>query len=410
MKTDTTAFPEEARAVTRVVRKAFSEVLASVGADPRAMLSIHQKAGINKNLAWKLSKIVEADDPAVILDQMPGPAGLKIFLQRVENAGAGVRQLDGARDAIREYERLAETHTGGDRDTLEMLSGTLSPAKQKRRDEQHRKMLFQGTSYICGVQARVSLRFSVLGPGSRPDTLDFVSLTGLFDFRRLRPDVSWVMAGRRMVNDDGTAIPQIMDEALDPRHEDPEAPALVEEFCSKPLPQLRPVADRMAGTQAFELVEGPIGNSGLLNCVVGTVSRGLPAYATPGNEWAGSISPSATPCECYFIEQLTHRSFDFARQVEVSLHSPLRNAPTSPPFGPRTRLPMAEQLEDLGLGATDLLIPELPEYQAIVDWVFRRTGWNPADFHVRRLRIEYPVCPANILIRYRLPPAPATGS
>ena len=65
--TSTVSFPKHARAVVRTVRGAFTELLISVGADPSDPQAMSRKFGLNKNLAWKISKIIQADDPSVAL-------------------------------------------------------------------------------------------------------------------------------------------------------------------------------------------------------------------------------------------------------------------------------------------------------------------------------------------------------
>src|SRR5205814_9513502 len=121
----TQSFPVHARAVVRSVRGAFSELLTSVGADPHDPQSMSRQFGLNKNLAWKISKIVQADDPSVALQQMPGSAGTRIFLQSIERAGAAPELLRSARQAIEEHEDPIRVHSG-DRATLELIGSGLS--------------------------------------------------------------------------------------------------------------------------------------------------------------------------------------------------------------------------------------------------------------------------------------------
>jgi len=126
-KPSTPPFLDHARAVVRSLRGAFAESLTSVGADPQDPQSLSRSLGLNRNLAWRISKIVQADDPSVALQQMPGAAGIKIFLRCIEHAGATERVLQTARDAIREYERLIRVHSG-DRATLDIMGSELRPA------------------------------------------------------------------------------------------------------------------------------------------------------------------------------------------------------------------------------------------------------------------------------------------
>src|SRR5262249_5885083 len=148
--------------------------------------------------------------------QMPGAPGIRILLNSVERVGVGALLLEAAREAIRGYEELIEVHSG-DRATLEMMGSELSPAPQGRRqrDEHHRKLLFQGERYVLGAKARVNLKIGIVGPGSELGLLDFASINGLIDFRRIREDVSWVMASRESRNDDGSEMATSASEPID---------------------------------------------------------------------------------------------------------------------------------------------------------------------------------------------------
>lgn len=396
-------FADHARAVVRAVRGAFSELLTSVGADPQAPQEFGRQFDLNKNLAWKISKIIQTDDPSVALLQMPGPSGIKIFLGRVERAGAGANVLETARQAVSAYEDLIRVHSG-DRATLDIMASELSAAGRQQRDEYHRKLLFQGASYVWGVQARVMLKVGVVGLSSETGLLDFASVSALIDFRRFRPDVAWVMATRRSRNDDGSDMATSASEPIDTRHVG-QVP-LMADFCSQPLPELRRVLSP-TGVD-FELVEGAVGNAGTQTCVVGAIQRRIPYYRMPENEWGEHTVICDTPAELLIVDLFMHEQFKFAIPPEVALYSELGAAVPYPGRGrERHRLPLSEQLADLGTGPLLLATPEVPRYRQMVQTVFDRVGWNPTHFHGFRMKIAYPACPTALVLRYPLPEAPA---
>ena len=400
----TIPFRDHVNSVVRSVRGAFSELLTSVGANPRDPQSFSRQFGLNKNLAWKISKIVQADDPAVVLQQMPGTAGIKIFLRCVQKAGASAELLETAREAVSEFEELIEVHSG-DRTTLEMMTSELSSVGRAQRDEYYRKMFFQGASYVWGVQTRVNLKVGLVGPGDREGMLDFASLNALIDFRRLRRDVSWTIASRRSRNDDGSAMTTFASEAIDPRFDGPDHAPLMGDFCSEPLPELRRVT--AAGSTNFELIEGPVGNTGARTCAIGTIHRGIPYYRTPENEFGEHTANSDLPAEVMIVDLFLHNSFTFAIPPEAALYSELGAHVPYPGRGrDRDRLPLHEPLQDLGSGPLPLATPDVPRYNRMVQFMFDRMGWKPTEFHGFRMRISYPACPTAFVLRYRLPKAP----
>jgi hypothetical protein len=392
-------FPAHARIVARAVRGAFADLLAELEVDPHEPQAISRRLKLNKNLAWKISKVIQADDTSVALGQMPGAAGVKIFLRATEDAGVERHLLEHAQQAVEQYDQLIEIHSG-DRATLDMMGSTLSDTGNPQRDEHHRKLLFQGASYIWGAQSRVITKVGLVGPGREPGLLDFAAMHGLVDFRRLRPDVSWVMATRNSNNDDGSSMAS-KTEPIDQEYDDV---PLMAEFCSKPLPELRTVRDNMF--TRFELVEGPVGNTGALTCVVGAIQRDIPYYKTPTNEWGEHSAICNTPAELLVLDLFFHESLTFALEPEAILYS--RLDAVSPSLGTnRTTLPLNEPVQKLGAGPLLPTTPEVPRYSRMVKAMFDRTGWSLSEFHGFRMKIAYPVIPSALVLRYRLPDAPA---
>jgi hypothetical protein len=397
------SFSSHARAVVRALREALSEVLGALRADPGDHQDVSRKLGLAKNLAWKVTKIIQEDDPAQALEQMPGGPGLRILLERIERSGVDPAMVEAARTAFTEYERLIELHSG-DRATLEMMTGELSSSGNQQRDEQHRKLLFQGASYVWGVQAKVNLKLGIVGPGAEHGTLDFASVNGIFDFRRIRQDASWVMASRRSTNDDGTAMATSASESIDPRSNGPDQAALMLDYCSTPAPSMRRYVE--GGSTHFELVEGPIGNTGLVTCVIGAIQRKIPYFRSKTNEFGEHTAISDLPSELLLMDVYFHKKFEFARNPERCLYSEMGAQVPYPGRGRnRHRLPLHEQLLDLGTDPLPVVTPEVPRYNQMVRGVFERLGWNPAEFFGVRMKIAYPACPTAVVLRYRLPEA-----
>jgi hypothetical protein len=395
-------FPTDARSVVSVLRRAFLEPIVALGADPNSGPSIAAALGINRNLGWKLSRIVQSDDPAAVLQQMPGSGGLQILIKSLERAAIGPELVLAAKDAIDEYERLIRVHSG-DRSALEMMGSALSPTGRRQRDEYHRKLLFQGASYVWGVQARVNLKLGLVAPGDKPGMLDFASVNAVLDFRRIRPEVTWIMASRRSRNDDGTPMATQASEAIDSRYADPAQAPLVEDLCSKPLPEFRRYEE--GGWTRFELVEGRVGNTGALNCVLGTIQRDIPYYRTPANEWGVHQAKCDIPAELLLIDVFFHRDLEFAFAPEAVLYSEAAVALPEPQRD-RYRLPLSETLQDLGTTGLPPVTPEVPQYPRIMSTVYERMGWSPDDFRGVRMKIAYPAYPTALVLRYKLPPAP----
>ena len=402
--TTTPPFPDHARAVARAIRSVFSESISALGADPRDAKSISLRFGLNGNLAWKISKIVQAEDPAQALSQMPGSPGLAIFQRALKKAGATATMLNSLRDALAGYDQLIRIHSG-DRATLEIMGSELSSEGRRQRDEYHRKLLFQGASYVWGAQTRVIFKVGLVGPSAEPGGLDFASLSALIDFRRFRPDVRWTMVRRWWCNDDGTRMPTAFPEPIDSVCHGPDQIPLMAEFCSQPPPELRRVDSPLATT--FEFPESPVGNTGAQTCVIGTIQRNLPYVRTPTNSLGEHVAMCDTPAELLVADLFFHERFTFAIPPRYALYSELGYSRPYPSGDRgRMRLPNNEPLQDLGTGLQLPATPEVRRYSEMVQAMFSRMGWSPTEFHGFRMRITYPACPTSLVLSYDLPEAP----
>lgn len=395
----TPQFTVDAKDTARSLQAAFGEALLSVGADPSTPQSIVNRVGLNKNLAWKISRIIQAEDAASALDLMPGSSGIRIFLKAIDKAGADKEFVARSRSAVDAYERLIETHSG-DRATLEMMGSELDKAGRLHRDEQHRKLLFQGASYVFGAQARVITKVGAAFPSTEPGLMNFATISGFVDFRRLRPDVTWTMAKRDSSNDDGSEMSRARWVPLDPAKPATDEPPLLTEFCSEPIPDLLRV--ETSREIRYELPPGEIGNTGALTCLVAMVQKDLPMFRTPENTLGTHAARCEVPAELMNTDMFFHRSLAFAYPPEVSLHSNVGEYAYS---RDGAELPFNERVIDLGTSTVPPPAPEIPRYRELVETMFRLIGLPLSEFHGYRVKMNYPAYPTALVMGYPLPEA-----
>ncbi len=402
------AFEDHVKAVLARVRSAFAELLASVGADPTRPQEVARQLNLNKNLTWKISRIIRAGDPAAAVPHIPGKAGMTILLDSFKKAGASIHTIKAVRMAIAEFEEMRSIHAG-DRESLEMLLGNLAPnAGTQQQAEGLRKLAFQGNSATWGVQARVQLCVNVIAPDSdKPDWVDLAWLSGLFDFRRLRRDAVWAMASTRKAKDDGTSVEVGPIEAIDPNFEGDGKIPLVGALCSTPVPELRAVPGP-DGMVRYELLEGPVGNTAAASCVIGIYGRAFVRRTCAPNDTIGEhVARLYTPAELLIHDLFVHRDLRYALSPEIFLYSQMPGGPVFPASGrDQGMLPVPEQLQQLGACPPDFVTPELPQYSQQLRAVFDRLKWNPKEFHGFRFKIHYPPIPAIAVLRYNLPEQP----
>lgn len=386
------------------IRAGLTELYASVGADPNTPQVVSREVGINRNLAWKLSRILGADDPLAAIEHLPGSGGVSIMLEAFENAGAPALAVEEVRGAIVAFDEVVAEHVG-DRATLDLVVGSmLPPHLQVERDRVARRMAFQGNSATWGIQADVHLSSTFYAPAADDASMiDVVSIGGLLNYRRLRRGIRWPLLRVNGFQSDGEAL-RAMErriEPLDPGVPRGDAP-LLPAFCTGDQP---PIERRsIPGGQQFEIADGPLGNRGATTSLMGYVNRSAAScYADEHNEHGELLVHWFTPVTDALVDLVVHR--DLPLQMPPELRVSGRMGPVSvDPILSRglEPLPLAEPVRSLGAGPPRLATPLVPRYREMTDLAFARMGWDPADFVAYRLHVPFPPIPTMCVLRFAL--------
>jgi hypothetical protein len=400
----TPAFPEHLQAALQRFRASIIELLSAIDADPAKPQDLARRFGLNKNLTWKISKVVNGPDLYSSVPHIPGSGGMRIFFSALTKAGAPAPLVEEARKAADEFDRVVEVHTG-DRTTLEiMTTGMQPPSVQAEQHEQSRKLAYQGNSGTWGVRAKTQLALNILTTNADDPTMaDLVQIGGLIGFRRLRADARWLLFRRERWSDDDPQPAQDVMESLDPAFPAEQGIPLMGDFCSAPVPDI----DLLSGTgeDQYELPPGPVGNTAAFTCIYGQVSRQVGGLY---GETPGEVSEIGcnliTPAEHLVFDLLVHRELEWAMRPTLVMYSRMDGGTMHAPAR-RTRnlLPVAEQVHDAGWGVTALATPLVPSYSGLVRYTFDRLGWNADEFRAFRFTMAYPPIPTAALMRSELP-------
>jgi hypothetical protein len=341
---------------------------------------------------------------------VPGPGGVRIFLNAAAGQGVPSRLTESAAKAVEEFDRLIQIHAG-DRASLEMMMSGYARRGRKQGDLTHRRAAFRANSYLWGVQAKTHLKADFLHPSGSSGQFDIGSIRGFVGFRWIRANVPWVIARARCTDDDGTLRRSFVREPLDPADELTEGAAnvpLLRGFCTKPLPVFRRV-DGPHGFVEDELIEGPVGNTAAITCIIGEVARNVASYYRDERNHYGDLSARMrTPCEVLLFDQFVHEDMFGLISPDLLVYSDLDRAFEVPrPQRERDRLPTWEMVEYLGKGPSVIHTPDVPRYAEMARYVFAQLGWDGERFDVYRIRIQYPIIPSTVVMRHELPERPA---
>lgn len=380
-------FERDLEQVFLTLRQALIELFASVDADPMRPYPVATKLGVNKNLTWKASRVIQADDARSAVRQLPGPIGMKTLVDGFRRKGASPEALARVEEAEERLARFVEVHSG-DRKTLELILDGLDASAAL---EESRRQAFRANSAIFGVQVKTRLCLYALSPdpAGSPNT----HLTLINSFRqgmRLRSHASAPLLHRRALVRDAAAQPGGSTEVL-------------REFSSDPLPEIR-TWDGPA-LKIFELAPGPIGCTGQFELTLLTEDM-LPPHERPASE-EGVVhfqTDVALPYEHLVFDLLIHRDLG-APEDTPRFDQLARFENHVPPMGPRRDallIPSSEQVAEYPF-ASPLATPHLPNYPALLRAALARNGFDPAHYHTYRVTLAYPPMPTTAQLSYHLP-------
>jgi hypothetical protein len=400
-------FEAEARAVLAQLRAALLELLAALPgrvvktADLRRVLSIDHK------LSWKVMKLATTANPLAAGVHVPTPVAFKTLLHAAARRRAPAKLIKAVAHAAEAFEELVTVHAG-DRTTFDSMVSVYSD-DEGAISLTHRRTAFRVNSLIWGVQAGTQLKCGIVRPGDDPSRLDVATLNGFLHLRQLRPSARLVISRVRNTDDDGNVLHGFGREALDPRGEAPHGLALLQDFCSQPLPEFRAV-EADAGFTYGELIGAGVGNTGAITCIEGNVARSVIARYRGEHSRANQLCAGVhVPCETLVLDLLVQDGTYGTGVVkpEVAVYGEQSGGP---PYPARSQgcdaLPLGEAVKYLGMGPAVLHLPDVPRYEQMARYVFDRLQWDGEQFHVYRCRMAYPILPTTVVMRFDLPEAP----
>ena len=395
-------FDEHCRRSVHALRGSLLELYRAVGADPSKPQDVSRRYSLNKNLTWKVARIIGAENAFEAVPLIPGPGGLDILLDAMAQAGAPQDALARVRDAIDEFDRMIELHTG-DRNQLELVLDSMGVGRPM---EMSRKLAFRGNSGIWGIQAGVRVTAHFIAPShTDPRLLDLAIMGGLTRVRRLRAVDRWPVFQLRHYNDDGSPDNRpLRREAIEPPPPHsaaaPGEPWLMRSFCSGAMPTIHPT--QRGDVTLYEIGDGPVGRTGEFSCFFGFADlASVPRYRDASNTIGELISSVSVPAEALHFDLFVHESLTEAMNPRTEMVGTLGGAVD----GVGTmRLPMPERFKDLGPGAL-IDTPLVDRYGEAIQSVLKKLGRSHAEFRCLRLLIEHPPMSSRVIVRYDLPEA-----
>lgn len=387
-------FHEELQASVLSLRAAIRDLLRSVEADPNRPQEMSRQLKLDKNLAWKVSRLVGAVDTGDALQFLPGDSAMSLLVDAGSKAGASARMCEKVKKAAEHVSKAVREHVG-DRPTLELMIDAL-PSNKGERLLGSRKMAFRGNSAIWGMQAKARFQTAFIVPNaSDPLRLDIAILAGWVDLRRIRHDAEWILQRQ---NPSLEVFCEPIDDASATSEQD-RSLGLLRRFSSSNMPEV--ILRREKESILYQLGPSLLASGGASTIVQAWIFRGMgwlhAKYPGETGEFALGV---AAPSEHIVYDIFAHRSCTFIRKANASIHGYVI-APTQP-FKPGDRLPIEPTRVDLGQFPPAVGSSIIPNYREMVDFMFERLKLNPIDFMGLRFQTDFPPFPSGMFIEAQL--------
>lgn len=384
------------------LKSALLEVVQSLALPSTRPNDFCQELGLDKSLASKIARLLEAPDPFDMVACLPGRAALRIFLRAAERNGLSTSQHNAVLDALDQFERVGK-HYAGDRTTFNIMLNACADTNDTPAAVAQRRSAFRANSYLFGIQAKAQYKLAVVAPSSVAGLIDLARIHGFVRMRRMRPDVAWTLSRSLVVSDKGA--PRTERPVRRPLSSDSleSGSALLREFSSSRLP--RTCASEMGdGATEERILPGPVGNTGAFTLFSGDIVEAVgPARFDADNRIAGSVARMHTPVELLVFDYFVHGSTIGESTPEFALYHELGGA-AWPACGESKRLPLSFPVRSLGKGFQRTHHLDVPKCTNLIRFVFEKTGWRPEEFHGYRVCVTYPPIPTSAVLRYELQP------
>ena len=387
-----------ARAIERL-RDATSAAIKAAGAADLNSLALSRKLGIDKSLSWRMVRFTEEANAFSASKHLPGEAGLRIFARAIRASGNAAEAASELEASVDQLEGVITKHAGNRAAFQALLTHCTDQPNADNRAVNFRRNAYEANAALWGIQAQTRLMMAFLTAGEG-NSVDVALVSGFIGLRRSRRDLSWPVARRRVLGhhghtSEGLALP------LDPAMAMDAAPML-SEYSTIRGESLRPI-----GTDHgfwYELPEGDIGLKGTVDCIFGERLPGAgPALRDGIVDDAEVMLRVDIPTEHILLEVFIDRKIPIHSTPTASQFSLLTGGSgENSPDRERGRMPIADQVQELGTDSRTWSTPVAPRHWEMVhdcmQWMSKRT----ADFGVYRVSMQWPLIPTAIVLSTQL--------
>lgn len=393
------SFEDSAIAAMGALRGALAELVGHVPGPVRRAVDLERALRLERKLAWqvfRLSRSSSLSDAA----NVPSPASMRRVLEAARQQRVPQELLDKVQAASEQFEELVAVH-GGDRAGLISMIGGLAREPSEAFNLRVRRTAFRANAHLWGVLVRRRIRTYIYnGPPGAGRVDDIISLQAEVGLQRMRDghplSIAFVLKTSSDPFTEGHSVPSGV------WRPGPGAPAsafaypeLLREFCSQPLPVMRPRPTELGGIET-DLNFTATGRTG-------AVTLFASAFVEATGEGASGVYFGkhlvTIPAEELILDMLIPVGRSTPSTARAAIYGRRELVEHVYEIRPADLLPQPETFEHLGAATLPPGIAGAPAYVDAVDHVLTRHGWQGVKFDVYRCRVQYPVLHSMLFYR-----------
>lgn len=374
------------------LRAVAREFVATFPKNPKTAGEAAREIGLPRKLVWQLYRMSGSEDLMGMLPFVPGPRSGRKLVKAAVLAGASSTQGLKLESLLSRFEEFVGLHAG-DRDTLmTMLSEQAQVSgNTSDHDRKQRQMIQRSYTHFYGISVDAVSELTMVSESAEGEreAVDMRSVTGI---RRLRSDSATVYDRLRCSGRQAGGASDQKYEPLDPRAFAEHGVPIVGAFTSKPVPQTVVVYDDDPTLMRVNYCDKLAPTGPAVNMTLGTVGRGRfsvePTGREQGHRLLGMVGyPTRMYRHTYMIRMPHKRLLPPRLSVWISPMAVL-SAEDRKELKP---YPMMERIQTYRAGSWGEHPEKFGHVRERVAYCCARMNWDPADFVIYELEIEYPL-------------------
>ena len=382
----------------RALRSSLIDAFQHLEIDSNRPREAARQLGLDKSLAWKVTRIIHEEQAPKIAACVPGTSGMRRVTQSLTDRALPVHVVESITDAYLNYQHMTETHAS-DKNSFELMLEGMG-IEDDDTNRKSREYAYRGNCGIWGIQSSVRVSAHVLAINKDdPSLLDYAGFGGLTGFQRLRAGQRWPIFQFLMYEDTGEPLRSNMRPISE--SPDPAFPLIIKEFCKGPMPELH-LAHHDRVTQ-YEFGDGIIGKTGSSDVFLGYIDEEpKPRYRDESNQFGELMCLIDTPIETLMFDLIVEK--ELAQQIQPQ--AAIYGRASGPQYGPdrleNNNVPFSEPLRVLESGPHMLTTPLVPSYAQLGESAISQMGRSMSDFVCWILMMNYPIMPSTVSIKFEL--------